>query len=116
MFVRNYRTSYRLRRTQCDLFGVGQLHPALRKLGLGGVSRGLHLFLTMPQRQDARRQDRSVSKRHMSTPVQRRQQEASSRTKLMADEPTKPKGTNGKPEPASMSVFEWAMELESEKK
>ena len=29
-----------------------------------------------------------------------------------AEEPVKPKHRNGKPQPASMSMFEWAMELE----
>ena len=30
----------------------------------------------------------------------------------MAEEPVKPKRRNGKPQPASMSMFEWAAELE----
>ena len=34
---------------------------------------------------------------------------------FMAEEPVKPKRKNGKPQPASMSMFEWAMELEREK-
>ena len=33
----------------------------------------------------------------------------------MADEPVKPKRRNGKPRPASLSMFEWAMEQEREK-
>ena len=40
-----------------DLVGVGKLHPALLKLALGIVSRSLQLLLTVPQRQDAGRQD-----------------------------------------------------------
>ncbi len=34
---------------------------------------------------------------------------------FMDEEPVKPKGRNGKPQPASMSMFEWAMEQEREK-
>ncbi len=33
----------------------------------------------------------------------------------MAEEPVKPKGRSRKPQPASMSMFEWAMEQEREK-
>jgi len=33
---------------------------------------------------------------------------------FMADEPVKPKRRNGKPRPASLSMFEWAMEQEKE--
>ena len=32
----------------------------------------------------------------------------------MAEEPVKPKGRSRKPQPASTSLFEWAMELERE--
>ena len=34
---------------------------------------------------------------------------------FMAEEPVKPKRRNGKPQPATMSMFEWAVELEREK-
>ena len=34
---------------------------------------------------------------------------------FLAVEPVKPRGRNGKPRPASMSMFEWAMEQEREK-
>ena len=34
---------------------------------------------------------------------------------FMAEEPVKPKRRNGKPQPASLSMFEWAMEQEREK-
>ena len=34
---------------------------------------------------------------------------------FMAEEPVKPKRRNGKPQPASMSMFEWAVELERER-
>ena len=34
---------------------------------------------------------------------------------FMVEEPVRPKGRNGKPQPASMSMFEWAMEQEREK-
>ena len=33
----------------------------------------------------------------------------------MAEEPVKPKRRNGKPQPASISMFEWALEQEREK-
>ena len=33
---------------------------------------------------------------------------------FMADEPVKPKPKNGKPQPATLSMFEWAMEQERE--
>ena len=33
----------------------------------------------------------------------------------MAEEPVKPKRRNGKSQPASLSMFEWAMEQEREK-
>ena len=35
---------------------------------------------------------------------------------FMAEEPVKPKRRNGKPQPATMSMFEWAVELERERK
>ena len=34
---------------------------------------------------------------------------------FMAEEPVKPKRRNGKPKPATLSMFEWAMEQEREK-
>ena len=34
---------------------------------------------------------------------------------FMAEEPVKPKGRNGKPKPASLSMFEWALSLEQER-
>ena len=34
---------------------------------------------------------------------------------FMAEEPVKPKGRGRKPQPATLSMFEWAMELEREK-
>ena len=46
-----------VRNVSGDLLGVGQLHSALLKLGLGVVSRSLKLLLTVPQRHDAGRQD-----------------------------------------------------------
>ena len=43
------------------------------------------------------------------------QQSLFSWAEFMAEEPAKPKRKNGKPQPATMSMFEWAMELEREK-
>ena len=43
------------------------------------------------------------------------QQSLFSWAEFMAEVPVKPKRRNGKPQPASMSMFEWAMELEREK-
>jgi hypothetical protein len=43
------------------------------------------------------------------------QQSLFSWAEFMAEEPVKPKRRNGKLQPASMSMFEWAMELEREK-
>ena len=43
------------------------------------------------------------------------QQSMFSWAEFMVEEPVKPKSRNGKPQPASMSMFEWAMELEREK-
>ena len=34
---------------------------------------------------------------------------------FMAEEPVKPKGRGGKPQPASLSMFEWALEMEQER-
>ena len=34
---------------------------------------------------------------------------------FMAGEPSKPKSRKGKPQPATMSMFEWALTLEQEK-
>ena len=33
----------------------------------------------------------------------------------MAEEPVKPSRRNGKPKPATLSMFEWALSLEEEK-
>ena len=43
------------------------------------------------------------------------QQSLFSWAEFMAEEPVKPKRRNGKAQPATMSMFEWAMELEREK-
>ena len=43
------------------------------------------------------------------------QQSLFSWAEFMAEEPAKPKRRNGKPQPASLSMFEWAMEQEREK-
>ncbi len=43
------------------------------------------------------------------------QQSLFSWAEFMAADPVKPKRRNGKPQPATMSMFEWAMELEREK-
>ena len=43
------------------------------------------------------------------------QQSLFSWAEFMAEEPVKPKRRNGKPQPASLSMFEWAMEQEQEK-
>ncbi len=43
------------------------------------------------------------------------QQSLFSWAEFMAEEPAKPKRRNGKPRPASLSMFEWAMEQEREK-
>ena len=43
------------------------------------------------------------------------QQSLFSWAEFMVEEPDKPKGRNGKPQAASMSMFEWAMEQEREK-
>ena len=43
------------------------------------------------------------------------QQSLFSWAEFMAEEPVKPKRRNGKPQPATRSMFEWAMELEREK-
>ena len=42
------------------------------------------------------------------------QQSLFSWAEFMAEEPVKPKRRNGKPQPASLSMFEWAMEREKE--
>ena len=42
------------------------------------------------------------------------QQSLFSWAEFMAEEPVKPKRRNGKPQPASLSMFEWAMEQEAE--
>ncbi len=42
------------------------------------------------------------------------QQSLFSWAEFMAEEPIKPKGRRSKPQPASMSMFEWAMEREAE--
>ena len=43
------------------------------------------------------------------------QQSLFSWAEFMAEEPVKPKRRNGKPQPASMSMFEWALSLEQER-
>ena len=43
------------------------------------------------------------------------QQTLFSWAEFMAEEPVKPKGRKSKPQPATLSMFEWAMELEREK-
>ena len=43
------------------------------------------------------------------------QQSLFSWAEFMAEEPVKPKRRNGKPQPASMSMFEWALSMEQEK-
>jgi len=43
------------------------------------------------------------------------QQSLFSWAEFMAEEPVKPNRKNGKPQPASMSMFEWALELEKER-
>ena len=43
------------------------------------------------------------------------QQSLFSWAEFMAEEPVRPKRRNGKPQPASLSMFEWAMEQEREK-
>ena len=47
--------------------------------------------------------------------VEEPQQSLFSWAEFMAEEPVRPKRRNGKPQPASMSMFEWAMELEQQK-
>ena len=43
------------------------------------------------------------------------QQSLLSWAEFMAEQPVKPKRRNGKPQPATKFMFEWAMELEREK-
>ena len=43
------------------------------------------------------------------------QQSLFSWAKFMAEEPVKPKRRNGKPQPASLSMFEWALTVEQER-
>ena len=43
------------------------------------------------------------------------QQTLFSWAEFMVEEPVKPKRKNGKPQPASMSMFEWALELEQKR-
>ena len=43
------------------------------------------------------------------------QQSLFSWAEFMAKEPVKPKGRKSKPQPASLSMFEWALEQEREK-
>ncbi len=52
---------------------------------------------------------------HDEAEAEEPQQSLFSWAEFMAEEPTKPKRRNGKPQPASISMFEWAMELEREK-
>ena len=44
-----------------------------------------------------------------------RQQSLFSWAEFMAEEPVKPKGRKQKPQPATLSMFEWAMSMEQEK-
>ena len=44
------------------------------------------------------------------------QQTLFSWAEFMGEEPTKPKGRGRKPQPATLSMFEWAMSMEREKK
>ena len=43
------------------------------------------------------------------------QQSVFSWAEFMAEEPAKPARRNGKPKPATLSMFEWALSLEEEK-
>ncbi len=52
---------------------------------------------------------------HHDDEAEEPQQSLFSWAEFMAEEPVKPKRSNGKPQPATMSMFEWAMELEREK-
>ena len=45
----------------------------------------------------------------------RPQQMLSSWAEFMAEEPVKPKGRGRKPQPATLSMFEWALTLEQER-
>ena len=71
-----------------DLFGIG---PTVELTPVNGNGNGHHVEAEEPQ------------------------QTLFSWAEFMAEEPVKPKRKNGKPHPASMSMFEWAMELEREK-
>ena len=48
--------------------------------------------------------------------VEETQQSMFSWAEFMAEEPQKPARRNGKPKPATLSMFEWALSLEEEKK
>ena len=50
----------------------------------------------------------------MTKPLSR-QQSLFSWAEFMAEEPVKPKGRSRKPQPATASLFEWALELEQER-
>ena len=52
--------------------------------------------------------------RHDDGEAEEPQQSLFSWAEFMAEEPVKPKRRNGKPQPASISMFEWAMEQEKE--
>ena len=71
-----------------DLFGIG---PTVELTPVNGNGNGHHDEAEEPQ------------------------QSLFSWAEFMAEEPVKPKRRNGKPQPASMSIFEWAMELEQER-
>ena len=43
------------------------------------------------------------------------QQSLFSWAEFLAEEPVKPKGRSGKPQPATASLFEWAFSLEQER-
>ena len=51
---------------------------------------------------------------HREDEAEEPQQSLFSWAEFMAEEPVKPKRRNGKPQPASLSMFEWAMEQETE--
>ena len=77
-----------------DLFGIGptvELVPVNGHAPANGNDNGHHEEVDEPQ------------------------QSLFSWAEFMAEEPVKPKRRNGKPQPASMSMFEWALELEQKR-
>ena len=52
---------------------------------------------------------------HHDDEADRPQQSLFSWAEFMADEPVKPKGRSRKPQPATLSMFEWALTLEHER-